>query len=591
MRFAPATDNPQETKMKSLPRTLSVIPSIDSLSLAAMCAVLLCASALESRVKADPIPILNPSFEDITGAPNSTHFDEAGNLRDGHYSGQFGRPDDIVAFPSGNPVPGWLVTSGGTWNATNDRIIPPATHGNNRVYLNVNVNPGFYKQDVALSQTLTSTLTPGRYTLKLSVGRDPAYGYPGYRIQLRAGGAVIAEDDNSELPPAGGWVDSTITVDVRPDHPMLGRPLEIRLAVASSDGTDKEVNFDNVRLDGPPTPPRVIANSVSEFSAVQGVNNWFYGYYNLSNDLVSGYDPTQDFTELPRSERPSVHQIWNIGETFYTQVGANLMMPNSGTDNAGRTLREHWAIRRWVSDVTGPVSISGLLAKLGAGFDGVIASILVNGRSIYERTVAGTDAVGVQYKVGVKVEEGDLVDFVVKARNTVHSDETLFTAIIEPADQAPVVVAQPQAMSSCPGQNAVFTVEAAGAEPLSYQWYFNGNPITGQTGASLVLSNIQPTRAGSYSVVVSNVAGNVTSDVARLQVFPACVDLQMYAGLNVTGEIGKTYVIRYTLDPGSTDFSTWTPIATNRLSSPTWFFLDFDSPSTPKRFYGVALQP
>jgi hypothetical protein len=63
-----------------------------------------------------------------------------------------------------------------------------------------------------------------------------------------------------------------------------------------------------------------------------------------------------------------------------------------------------------------------------------------------------------------------------------------------------------------------FTVIASGSAPLSYQWQFNSNDLAGATDATLTLTNTQPDQAGSYSVVVTNVAGTAISSNAVLRV-------------------------------------------------------------------------
>lgn len=55
-----------------------------------------------------------------------------------------------------------------------------------------------------------------------------------------------------------------------------------------------------------------------------------------------------------------------------------------------------------------------------------------------------------------------------------------------------------------------FSVVAVGLG-LSYQWLSNGVPIAGATGDSLVLNNLSGTNFASYSVVISNASGTVTS--------------------------------------------------------------------------------
>ncbi len=59
--------------------------------------------------------------------------------------------------------------------------------------------------------------------------------------------------------------------------------------------------------------------------------------------------------------------------------------------------------------------------------------------------------------------------------------------------------------------NATFTVTASGAAPLSYQWFAGSTPISGANGAALTLPSISLTDAGSYSVIVTNGSGAVTS--------------------------------------------------------------------------------
>ena len=63
--------------------------------------------------------------------------------------------------------------------------------------------------------------------------------------------------------------------------------------------------------------------------------------------------------------------------------------------------------------------------------------------------------------------------------------------------------------------NVVLTVSASGTAPLAYQWTDNnGSPIASGTNATLVLSDIQPSQAGYYTVSVTNLYGGpVTTNV------------------------------------------------------------------------------
>jgi pectate lyase len=82
---------------------------------------------------------------------------------------------------------------------------------------------------------------------------------------------------------------------------------------------------------------------------------------------------------------------------------------------------------------------------------------------------------------------------------------------------APVIVTQPQGQTVLPGQTASLSVVAGGSGPLTYQWYFNTNTLlSGATGSTLTLTNIQASQSGTYSVIVSNFVSSTNSDYAVL---------------------------------------------------------------------------
>lgn len=69
-----------------------------------------------------------------------------------------------------------------------------------------------------------------------------------------------------------------------------------------------------------------------------------------------------------------------------------------------------------------------------------------------------------------------------------------------------------------PASTGLFTVGIA-AEGLLFQWFRIGVPVAGATGPSLVLENVQPSNAGSYTVEIRNAAGeSVVSRRASLDV-------------------------------------------------------------------------
>jgi hypothetical protein len=79
---------------------------------------------------------------------------------------------------------------------------------------------------------------------------------------------------------------------------------------------------------------------------------------------------------------------------------------------------------------------------------------------------------------------------------------------------------QPTNQTVAAGQSPTFiaiaTNECGGG--LVYQWQVNGNNLTDATNSSFTLTNVQPTDAGSYTALITNLSGSVTSAVANLTV-------------------------------------------------------------------------
>lgn len=82
----------------------------------------------------------------------------------------------------------------------------------------------------------------------------------------------------------------------------------------------------------------------------------------------------------------------------------------------------------------------------------------------------------------------------------------------------PIITTQPTDQSVPLGGMAQFNITVQGTTPFYYQWRKNGVNIPGATVVPYKILNVQASDAGDYSVVVSNIAGVVTSQTARLTV-------------------------------------------------------------------------
>lgn len=95
------------------------------------------------------------------------------------------------------------------------------------------------------------------------------------------------------------------------------------------------------------------------------------------------------------------------------------------------------------------------------------------------------------------------------------------------AGEAPMILMPPQAQEVLVGAPAMFTVQASGTPPLSFQWNRNGTPIANATEASFRLEMASTNDAGDYSVTVSSPFGMTNSAAVQLRVlipFPGIFD-------------------------------------------------------------------
>jgi enediyne biosynthesis protein E4 len=84
----------------------------------------------------------------------------------------------------------------------------------------------------------------------------------------------------------------------------------------------------------------------------------------------------------------------------------------------------------------------------------------------------------------------------------------------------PTITSQPTSQTVEVGESTTFSVGVTGTSPFHYQWRLNDEDLAGKTNTSLVLINLQLINGGSYTVVVTNVAGSTNSQAATLTVVP-----------------------------------------------------------------------
>ena len=140
---------------------------------------------------------------------------------------------------------------------------------------------------------------------------------------------------------------------------------------AANDSCDATEFTARIQTDDPNVSD--IADSAADWSVsgVQGENSWFYGYYNRT--ASPGYQASK-FTPFPSSPGPaSASNYWSgfdwdwfAGNPPWTQIAQTTQHPN-GSNNG----QEHWSIRRYVSEISGRLTVDWTLARAATCGGGV----------------------------------------------------------------------------------------------------------------------------------------------------------------------------------------------------------------------------
>ncbi|MCF3650997.1 immunoglobulin domain-containing protein, partial [Synoicihabitans lomoniglobus] len=141
--------------------------------------------------------------------------------------------------------------------------------------------------------------------------------------------------------------------------------------------------------------------------------------------------------------------------------------------------------------------------------------------------------------------------YTIQGESSIQTVAFTSVTLVNSAD-VPVINIQPASVSVQAGENASFSVTATSNYPQTYQWYFGDQAISGATASSYSLSGVSSASGGSYSVVISNAAGSVTSAAGVLSV----LELPKFSGTLVAQSVGEGVDVTFTESvSGSTPIS------------------------------------
>ncbi len=255
------------------------------------------------------------------------------------------------------------------------------------------------------------------------------------------------------------------------------------------------------------------------------------------------------FTVAASGAAPLNYQ-WQVnGSPISGATASSLTLNNAQTTASGNYSA---VVTNSSGSVTSSIAVLTVLIPPGISSPPQDLTVLAGGTANFSATATGSAPLSYQWKLGgVNVVNGarisgattsalsitsaqasDAGNYTLAVSNAVGSVTSSPAALT--VNGPPVVTTPPASQSVVAGNNALFTVAATGTAPLSYQWQFNGGPVNGATTTSLAITGAQPGNQGNYTVVVTNVAGSVTSSVALLTISAPVSSTNVANGATIT---------------------------------------------------------
>ena len=192
-----------------------------------------------------------------------------------------------------------------------------------------------------------------------------------------------------------------------------------------------------------------------------------------------------------------------------------------------------------------------------------------------------------QVRFGTRAGKGYLVvvDGVNKAEGTIPINWKL--------GQAPVPGVAPPVdlMPPVGGRVELRAGTTNGVPPPVYQWFFNQLRLAGATNVMLVLTNLQTSQSGVYSVSASNFAGVILEPNAVLTVSAPWFLLSNAAatangfGFWISGSTGRAVVVQATTNLLPDGQTIWAPLLTHPMTNSPVYILDTNAALFRQRWY------
>ncbi len=301
---------------------------------------------------------------------------------------------------------------------------------------------------------------------------------------------VSGQSKQAYLRTNGGWsvLSNGLWVSSSAWYLQVGQAVWINAVTNGSTGI-----WSNV----PPDPPSILIQPQSQFVFQGNTVNFAVSATNESNPSATlTYQWYFNGTALANGENVS-------GAASATLTLRDVQAANEGT---------YWVIVGVVGATGTATSAYATLSEINCGPLPDVNSVIATNNGLYVLTCT-TMVSGITYDLLFSTNlSGPWTTntFLANANPTILAETGRPPNgywIVEPTNNqaGPTITTRPSNEVVAAGSTAVFSVTATGLAPLSYQWQFNGNNISGATSTSLSITNVQATNVGAYTVIVSNV--------------------------------------------------------------------------------------
>ena len=166
-----------------------------------------------------------------------------------------------------------------------------------------------------------------------------------------------------------------------------------------------------------------------------------------------------------------------------------------------------------------PVIVSNPSSQTIATGSQLSLAVSISGTANFQWQLNGVDISGATQSLltiapATSANTGTYTCVVSNSAGSVTSSPAVVTVV-----SAPVIVSSPPPTQSVAiGSNVTLSVLASGSTTPNYQWQFNGVSIFGATSSTLSLNSVSAANSGTYTCIVSNIAGSVSTIPSVLSV-------------------------------------------------------------------------